>query len=673
MNTPRRLSKDEIEYVIDFVVPKKGLPLKTAESICEINRKKLISQLQKIEICPCAIDEFKEEIKKNWFKCQITPGESVGITTAQSIGERQTQQTLNSVSFEEKILLSNENGGYVEEIGKFIDERINNNKDVQYFENDQQYLDISKEGWKIPSVNEYGKMSWEKVLAITRHPGKIIEVCTRTGRKVTASLGKSFLVMQNKKLVQINGSDLKIGDKLPLTIKFPDFDFDTRSLLKNNNETEEFYASICMMYGIFTKIVCDENGKYNAVICTPEKENIFNDVYMDDVISITQKEMTYPYLYDFTVENTKNFMLLSGLNMADTFHSTGISNKTVLAGVPRFSELLGAAKESKAPICSLYFKNKYTSIQEIRKSIKDSIKENFLKDFLLEEPVHTSEIKEKKWYKTYSSLFGTKWHGYDKVIYLKLNRFTLFENQITLEKIAKKIEDAYSDVCVIYSPNFDCEIDIFVNTSEIRNEDDIFNDDEECKHVYIEEIVISTIKKINLSGIANVKNIFYEKRQNEWTIDTEGGDLLQLLAHPLVDSTRTISNNIWEIYKIFGIEAARQYLVEEFGAVMSSDGTFVNDCHIKLLVDIMTFSGTITSISRYGMKKETCGPMAKASFEESLDNFLKAGVYGEKETTNGVSASIMLGKVAKFGTGICDILYDLPKTVNDIVIEKNSQ
>ena len=91
----------------------------------------------------------------------------------------------------------------------------------------------------------------------------------------------------------------------------------------------------------------------------------------------------------------------------------------------------------------------------------------------------------------------------------------------------------------------------------------------------------------------------------------------------------------------------------------------------------MTFSGTITSISRYGMKKETCGPMAKASFEESLDNFLRAGVFGEKETTDGVSASIMLGKIAKFGTGICDIKYDIKKmlpnihdkTISNIVVE----
>ena len=42
--------------------------------------------------------------------------------------------------------------------------------------------------------------------------------------------------------------------------------------------------------------------------------------------------------------------------------------------------------------------------------------------------------------------------------------------------------------------------------------------------------------------------------------------------------------------------------------VVSSDGTFINERHVMLLVDIMTFTGNIISISRYGMKKNQCGP-----------------------------------------------------------------
>ena len=92
---------------------------------------------------------------------------------------------------------------------------------------------------------------------------------------------------------------------------------------------------------------------------------------------------------------------------------------------------------------------------------------------------------------------------------------------------------------------------------------------------------------------------------------------------------------MWEIYTIFGIEASRQFLIEEYMDVVSSDGSFVNSSNVELLVDVMVYTGTIISISRYGQKKVGCGPMAKASFEESLENFLKAGINGEKETTEG--------------------------------------
>ena len=78
-----------------------------------------------------------------------------------------------------------------------------------------------------------------------------------------------------------------------------------------------------------------------------------------------------------------------------------------------------------------------------------------------------------------------------------------------------------------------------------------------------------------------------------------------------------------------------------------------------LVVDIMTYHGGIVSMSRYGMKREQTGPLAKASFEESVDNFMKAGTYGEVDSTTGCSASLMCGKVAKTGTGLCELIMKI--------------
>ena len=56
---------------------------------------------------------------------------------------------------------------------------------------------------------------------------------------------------------------------------------------------------------------------------------------------------------------------------------------------------------------------------------------------------------------------------------------------------------------------------------------------------------------------------------------------------------------MWEIYEVLGIEATRQFLLEEYTDVVSSDGTFINSCHIELLVDIMTSFGSINSIRNW--------------------------------------------------------------------------
>ena len=127
-----------------------------------------------------------------------------------------------------------------------------------------------------------------------------------------------------------------------------------------------------------------------------------------------------------------------------------------------------------------------------------------------------------------------------------------------------------------------------------------------------------------------------------------------------------MTNDMWEIYGTLGIEATRQYLIEELASIMAG----INPCHSKLLVDKMTYSGIITSISRYAQRGETNGPLSKASFEETSDNLMNAALFGERECTDGVSASIICGKLGKFGTGVCELRIDVSKLVEDEVMEE---
>jgi len=128
--------------------------------------------------------------------------------------------------------------------------------------------------------------------------------------------------------------------------------------------------------------------------------------------------------------------------------------------------------------------------------------------------------------------------------------------------------------------------------------------------------------------------------------------------------TRLHSNNVWDIYQSLGIEAAKKFLVLEFESIMSG----INLCHVKLLVEKMTFTGNISSISRYTLRKDECGPLSKASFEESVDHMVKSGFAGEVENCRGVSASIICGNRPKMGTGMIDLKINIKQLKNAIPV-----
>ena len=50
--------------------------------------------------------------------------------------------------------------------------------------------------------------------------------------------------------------------------------------------------------------------------------------------------------------------------------------------------------------------------------------------------------------------------------------------------------------------------------------------------------------------------------ENEWILDTEGVNLLNVMCHPEVDYTHTVSNHLIEIIDVLGIEAARNALMK---------------------------------------------------------------------------------------------------------------
>ena len=95
-NEAKVLTEEEIEDIVEGCVWRSNIP----EVIHDQMRRKqdgvLRRELNKIKLVPDKYEDFKRYIITKYNACRATPGECVGIIGAQSIGERQTQTTLNT-------------------------------------------------------------------------------------------------------------------------------------------------------------------------------------------------------------------------------------------------------------------------------------------------------------------------------------------------------------------------------------------------------------------------------------------------------------------------------------------------------------------------------------------------------------------------------------------------
>jgi DNA-directed RNA polymerase II subunit RPB1 len=152
----------------------------------------------------------------------------------------------------------------------------------------------------------------------------------------------------------------------------------------------------------------------------------------------------------------------------------------------------------------------------------------------------------------------------------------------------------------------------------------------------------------------------YVKKET-WVVDTVGTNLMDLLSLDYIDTTRTYTTDIQEIYRVMGVEAARQSILNEISEVIEFDSTYINYHHLSVLCDRMTCNDKLVSIFRHGINGDDIGPIAKASFEETPEMFLKAARHGILDTMRGVSANVMCGQEGYFGTSAFQVLLDLDK------------
>jgi DNA-directed RNA polymerase II subunit RPB1 len=277
--------------------------------------------------------------------------------------------------------------------------------------------------------------------------------------------------------------------------------------------------------------------------------------------------------------------------------------------------------------------------------------------------------------KDYESKEKSKW-----LIRMTLNKEKMLDSNITMEDIHFSLKNSFNNLYCIYS-DYNSDNLVFrirllkhiQSTSQKKQEKPLDQSDD----IYIlKNLQDSILNKLVLRGIKDIDKVMirkitdnveeidnkYEKREM-WVLDTVGSNLLDILGLDFVDKTRTITNDIQEIYNVLGIEAARQAIFDEFSEAIEFDGGYINYHHLTVLADRMTCSDKMISIFRHGINSDDIGPIAKASFEETPEIFLKAARHGEIDNMRGVSSNIMCGQEGYFGTSSFQVVLDFDKVI----------
>lgn len=302
----------------------------------------------------------------------------------------------------------------------------------------------------------------------------------------------------------------------------------------------------------------------------------------------------------------------------NTFHKTGLTEKLVVAGVPRFLEIIDTNRSETqgTPSAYIFFKSPPQTIAEARERVNSTLVHFTFGKLIENFVVETDSLK------------------------YELNLGLLFRYKIHLNYIAQQLVKEFPEYLFEASPLHEGIVKVRFQSVIATNE--------------LEDRIHPQLCQSRICGIERIQNIFFlrSSRDNSWYLETDGSNLEAILNLPFVDTYQTYSNDIWEIYVLFGIEAVRTYIVEELVQLMPT----IHSSHISLLADRMTVSGRLRSISRYTRKHEQSSVLSKATFEETLTGFLRSAIMKEVDTVNGSSASIICGKIPKVGSGMNDLV-----------------
>jgi DNA-directed RNA polymerase subunit A" len=308
----------------------------------------------------------------------------------------------------------------------------------------------------------------------------------------------------------------------------------------------------------------------------------------------------------------------------NTFHYAGVAEIDVTQGLPRLIELVDARKTPDTPMMTVHLEDEYAADRERAHEVVWKIESTRI-----------------------LALGDISTNVADMLVQIDLNPETLAERWPTVddtEEVAESIAETIEGALGVQTRQAGTVIEFGPEEPSYR---DLLQ-------------LVEDLREIVFKGIEDVTRVVVRKEEtddgDEFVLYTEGSALGDVLDIEGVDASRTTCNNIHEIHRQLGIEAAREAIIEETMNTLEEQGLDdVNIRHLMLVADIMTNSGEIESIGRHGISGNKDSVLARAAFEVTVSHLLDAAIHGEVDALNGVTENVIVGKPIKLGTGDVDL------------------
>jgi DNA-directed RNA polymerase II subunit RPB1 len=417
--------------------------------------------------------------------------------------------------------------------------------------------------------------------------------------------------------------------------------------------------------------------------------------------------------------------------MLNAFHSSGIGGKGgTNIGVDRIKEVFSLSKNPKQPYMYVYLDKENQTKKDFANKIASHIKFTTIKHLRSNIEIFYDPMPyEKDGFMEKDNVYNI-FQSYQLNKQCCLNTIDglpwLMRIEFDKEKLLSKevnLLDIKSQFCFIWEKRYQdikslkrekkAIIEKITQLSVLSNTD---NNDIPVIHIRFDlqnfnsstlvDFMDMFVDDFKLKGMPNINDVLGDKPAEEryLSFDNEDNSLEKKIEYIIVtkginmdairniigiDLNRTYCNDIITTYEIFGIEAARNLIIREIIDVLQKNGSSTNYQHVSIFGDLMTNLGTLTSIDRFGLNKLDTDPLARASFEKTVDQLITAAIFNEEDHMKSVSSRIMAGLCIKGGTGVCNLILDndllenseyttdigqlYKRTYEDITVNKNKQ